>query len=168
MTQPTILSKAEVDAILGKPIVEESITKSLGNLMPDRKDIPLAAAGLGAASAAAIGTMIGQYLPPELQLKNSAGQVIYNAANVAELLAGWGIYKFGDKVSDLVSAFGGGMVIKSIGDLASALGLYMKPDTSKMQPIAYGSGRLYRKSEIASQDATQSMNYGVQNNYLRS
>ena len=159
------ISREKIDAILSKAYLAEP-KWDIKMLMPSKDDIPLAVAGLGAASAAGVASYIQDMLPQEWALKDSTGKVIYNVGNIAELGVGWAIYKFGEQLHPLVSAFGGGMVIKSVGDIGSAFGLYIKPKPTKTPSIKYGSGPLLTEEDWAAQkkDAKEQPAQAIINN----
>lgn len=88
---------------------------SLRSVMPSQADFPMIAAGLGSASAGAVGGYLMRFIPAD-------GFLGLSAATLAQLAGGWLIYKFGSRWSQYISAFGGGVVIRAIGELFEGFG----------------------------------------------
>jgi hypothetical protein len=111
--------------------VDETLEKfeaprlSIQSLIPDRSDIPMLVAGVGAASAAGVASYVQQYIP-----NINLGQIGLNPTNAAKLISGWVIYKIGGDYHPLAGAFGGGVLINAISDMARGAGLYVKPKSN--------------------------------------
>ena len=89
----------------------------LRRLMPNKSaDLPILIAGFGAGSAGAIGGFIAPYV------KQLAGPMGISAIQAGELVAGWVIYKWFQTSNKNVSAFGGGILIRAIGEWAEKSG----------------------------------------------
>lgn len=88
---------------------------SLRSLMPTKADLPMVAAGLGSASAGTVAGFVMRFIPAE-------GFFGIRAATLAQLVGGWLIYKFGARWSQYISAFGGGVIIRAIGEAFEGFG----------------------------------------------
>ncbi|MEK6565569.1 MAG: hypothetical protein AABZ41_02565, partial [Bacteroidota bacterium] len=95
------------------PEFEESF--SFRKLMPNKADIPLLVAGLGAGSATAVSGF----------LQSKVAMLATYKPEYIQALAGWALYKLGAGSGwrQYLSAFGGGIVIGAVGSLASSYGL---------------------------------------------
>ena len=89
---------------------------SFRKLMPNKADIPLVVAGIGAGSATAVSGF----------LQSKITQLATYKPEYVQVLAGWLLYKLGagsGSIRQYLSAFGGGVVIGAIGSLAQSYGL---------------------------------------------
>ena len=100
--------------------VPDEFSDRFFGLMPSRADIPLLAAGVGAASADGVASYISGFIP-------ATGFFGIPQAALAKLAGGWALYKLGTRLHPLASAAGGGVFISAVADLAKQFGLYLKP-----------------------------------------
>jgi len=114
---------AEVEKkVLAQPQTSSAVTPqfeermSFSRFMPNKGDVPLLIAGIGAGSASALGGL----------LQGKIGQLATYKPEYVQLIAGWALYKYFQgkgSYGQYISAFGGGVVIGAVASLAKQMGL---------------------------------------------
>ena len=101
---------------------------SLRSLLPTRADLPMLAAGFGSASAGVVGGYVQNFLK---NMKDAQGKVFgMKLSTASQLVAGYLIYKLGGSYNQYIGAFGGGVLIRAIGEAFEQLGFTLGKFTS--------------------------------------